>query len=243
MIRSLIVDDEPRAVRGLQILIERNCPEITLIGSASGIEEAYKIIVQEKPDLVFLDINMPQGSGIDLFKRIHKNNRTKVVFTTAYDVFAITALRLSAIDYLLKPIDKNELIEAVERYKEVSQSDDQLKVFSEILENKTPERFSINTVDGIYVIKYADVNFLSSEKNYTKFHLTDSTMLSSKPLGEYEKMFDSNKFVRIHRSYLVNLDKIVEFDKKSGNVILENGKTVEVSRNRKDYLIEKLQDM
>lgn len=186
---------------------------------------------------------MPHGSGIDLLKRIHKTNKAKVIFITAYDEFAITALRLSAIDYLLKPVDKNELIEAIERFKKVSQSDDQIKIFSEILENKTPDRFSINTVDGIHIIKYADVKFLSSEKNYTKFHLADSTMVASKPLGEYEKLLDQNTFVRIHRSFLVNLNKIVEFDKKSGNVILEGGDSVEVSRNRKDYLIERLQNL
>ncbi|WP_370087613.1 LytR/AlgR family response regulator transcription factor [Ekhidna sp.] len=243
MIKGLIVDDEPRAIKGLQILIEQYCPEITLIGSANNINEAYKIIVQKEPDLIFLDINMPNGSGIDLLKRLNKTSQAKVIFTTAYDEFAITALRLSALDYLLKPVDKAELISAIEKYKELAKTDERLNILSELIENKVSDRFSINTVDGIYILKYADVNFLSSEKNYTKFHLADSTMIASKPLGEYEKLLSDKNFVRLHRSYLVNMDKIVEYDKKQGSVVLENGVSVEVSRNKKDYLIEKLQQL
>lgn len=243
MINALIVDDEPRAIKGLQILIEQYCPEIVLIGFANNINDAYKIIVQQKPDLIFLDINMPNGTGIDLLKRLNKINQTKVIFTTAYDEFAITALRLSALDYLLKPVDKVELIDAVEKYKELTKTDERFRVLAEMIGNKESERFSINTVDGIYVLKYSDVNYLSSEKNYTKFHLADSTMIASKPLGDYEKLLSDKNFIRLHRSYLVNLSKIVEYNKKLGNVILENGVSVEVSRNKKDCLIEKLQQL
>ncbi|MEQ8629284.1 LytTR family DNA-binding domain-containing protein [Ekhidna sp.] len=243
MIRSLIVDDEPRAIRGLQILIDQYCPEILLIGSANNINEAYKLIIKEKPDLVFLDINMPNGSGIDLLNRINRTTQTKVIFTTAYDEFAITAIRLSAIDYLLKPVDKHELIEAVDRFKNTSQIREQFDIFSEILDQKRTDRFSISTIDGIRVVKYSDVNFLSSEKNYTRFHLVGSTLITSKPLGEYEKLLDQQKFVRVHRSHLINIEKIIEFDKKKGNVILENGDVVEVSRNRKEFLIDKLQNL
>ena len=243
MIRSLIVDDEPRAVKGLQILVEKYCPEINLIGSAHNIEDAYKVIIQERPELVFLDINMPHGTGIDLLERIKNSESTKVIFITAYDEFAIKALRLSAIDYLLKPVDKEELIGAVERFKSLSRSDRQLSVLTEFFEKKKSNRFSINTMDGIHILENEDVFYISSEKNYSKFHLLESFILASKPLGDYEKILDPNQFIRIHRSYLVNLDKVCEFDKKQGGVVLKDGTFLEVSRSKKDFLLEKLQSL
>ncbi len=242
MITSLIVDDEPRAIKALEILLERHCPEITVLGKASNINEAYEEIVKKKPDLVFLDINMPNGSGLDLLKRISDTEQTKVIFTTAYDEHAIQAFRLSAIDYVLKPVDKDELIQAINRYKVQSNhsAHGEYTLLSQILDKQNERRIAVNTTDGVHVINLEEVFYLSSEKNYTTFHFHDSAIVASKPLGDYEKLLAEFQFVRVHRSYLINLKKIREYNKKRMGVVLENDEFIEVSRNRKDFLMNNL---
>lgn len=242
MITSLIVDDEPRAIKALKILLEKYCPEVELIGTASNINEAYEQITTKKPSLVFLDINMPNGTGLELVERIKDTESTKVIFTTAYQEYAIKALRLSAIDYLLKPVDKNELISSVSRFKkQTSQSSqNQFSLLSELLEKQNSQRIAVNTLEGVHIINLDDVYFLSSEKNYSTFHFKDSCVLTSKSLGEYEKLLFEYQFFRAHRSFIVNLKKVREYNKKKMGIILDNGHFIEVSRNKKDLLIEKL---
>ncbi|WP_421762856.1 LytR/AlgR family response regulator transcription factor [Ekhidna sp.] len=242
MIKSLIVDDEPRAVKALQITLERHCPEIDLIATASNIDDAFRIILSKKPDLVFLDINMPNGTGLDLLERIKDTEECKVIFTTAYEEHAITAFRLSAIDYLLKPIDKVELIQAINRYKKrkIDSERKKISVFTELYKKQHPERIAINTLEGVHVVDIDDLYFLSSEKNYTNFHLEKSIIIASKAIGEYEKWLNLDQFVRIHRSYIINLSKVKEFDKKKNGVMLQNELFIEVSRSKKDLLLQKL---
>ncbi len=242
MIKSIIVDDEPRAVKALEILIERHCPEVEIIGKASNIQEAYGLIVKMKPSLVFLDINMPNGTGIELLERIKDTEDSKVIFTTAYDEFAIKALRLSAIDYLLKPVDKNELMQAILSFKksESHSASPELSLLSQMLEKQNDRKIAVNTMDGVHVINLDEVLYLSSEKNYTTFHFEHTNILTSKPLGDYEKLLNEYRFIRVHRSYLVNINKIKEYNKKQAGVILENSQLIEVSRNRKEHLLENL---
>ncbi|MEO9484838.1 MAG: LytTR family DNA-binding domain-containing protein [Ekhidna sp.] len=242
MIKSLIVDDEPRAIKALEILLEKNCPEVRIIGTASNVDDAYRQIVLEKPALVFLDINMPNGTGLDLIERIKDTESAKVIFTTAHDEFAIKAFRLSAIDYLLKPIDKVELIDSINRFKKhVSKSaNEELTVLSQLLDKQNGKRIAINTVDGVHVINLEDVLYLSSEKNYTTFHFQGSSILTSKPLGDYEKTLSEYQFIRVHRSYIVNLKKVKEFHRKRMEIVLDNECCIEVSRNRKELLMENL---
>ncbi|WP_420319191.1 LytR/AlgR family response regulator transcription factor [Ekhidna sp.] len=240
MIRSLIVDDEPRAVRALEITLERHCPEIELVGIANNIEEAFQLIVAQNPDLIFLDINMPKGTGLDLLERIKDTESAKVIFTTAHEEYAIKAFRLSAIDYLLKPVGKEELIIAINRFKETSTGKERMELLSELLEKKNPQRMAISTLDGFHIIDLDKLLYLSSEKNYSNFHTTEGIVLASKSIGEFEKYMDPDRFIRVHRSYIVNIDKVRSYDKKKGVLILHNQQTIEVSRNRKEVLLQKL---
>ncbi len=243
MIRSLIVDDEPRAIKTLEILLERNCPNIELIGTANNIKDAYQIIVSDNPDLVFLDINMPNGSGLDLLAQIKDKEKSKVIFTTAYEEYAIKAFRLSAVDYLLKPIDKKDLVEAVNRFEELqthSTSDPQIDVISEILTRTRPKRIAINTQEGIHVVNLDQIIYLKSDKNYSFIETYKESIIASKPIGEFEKLLDDYDFVRTHRAYIVNLSHVKEFNKKEMNLILDRGHSIEVSRSKKEYLLERL---
>lgn len=240
MIRALLVDDETRAIRALEITLERHCPEIEVIGVASNIEEAYQLIVRLKPELVFLDVNMPRGTGLDLLERIKDTETTRVIFTTAHEEYAIKAFRLSAIDYLLKPIDKEELITAINRFKESTSGIERIEVLTELLERRNPQRIAISTLDGFHIIDLDKLLYLSSEKNYTNFQMSDKAILASKSIGEFEKWLDQERFIRVHRSYIVNIDKVREYDKKKGVLILQNDQSIEVSRNKKEALLHKL---
>ena len=245
MIRSIIVDDEPRAIKALQILLERHCRNVSVEGVAHNIAEALVLILRFKPVLVFLDINMPNGSGMDLVEKIRDQKGINVIFTTAYQEYAVKAFRLSAIDYLLKPIDKEELVNAIERYQEAIEDTHaiQMNLLNDMLQNNKPRKIAINTADSLHMVNIDDILYLSSERNYTKLHLDDSTLLASKPLGEFEELLSDLNFFRVHRSYMINLSRVREYQKKKLAAVLDNGVAVEVSRNRKESLSKRLQSL
>ena len=232
MIRTLLVDDEPRAIRTLELLLEKNIPEVQIIGTANNIEEALSKILKDRPDLIFLDINMPKGTGLELLERI-KNLNAKVILTTAYQEYAIEALRLSALDYLLKPVGKEELKNAINRYFEQT-------VTSKVRGGSETNRIAINTTDRIHILELDQIYYIQSDKNYSIFHTNEGPVISSKSLGHYELVLPDH-FFRIHRSYMVNLNKIKQLKKgKSYQVVLENGMTLEVSKSKKEELLDRL---
>ena len=242
MIRAILVDDEERAITSLRITIEKYCKEVQIIGTAKNISEAKEIINRLNPQVVFLDINLPDGSGIDLLQSF-KGADFKVIFVTAYDKYVIQALRLSAFDYLMKPVDKDDLVQCVDRLKDelLSEFTEKFKVLSSYLDNSNHKRIAINTIEGLDVIDIQEILFLSSNSNYTDFHLTDRKLVSSKPIGTYEDLFDEFLFYRIHRSYLVNKEHIRAFKRKESVVVLTNGQKLEVSKRKKEELLSKLQ--
>ncbi|MEP1095640.1 MAG: LytTR family DNA-binding domain-containing protein [Cyclobacteriaceae bacterium] len=239
MIKVLCVDDEPRALKALRILIERHCPDIEIIGETYNIADAYKLILELSPQLIFLDINMPGGSGLELLERI-KDLSLDVIFTTAHHEYAIAALRLAALDFLLKPIDSKELQDAVARFAGKKVKYD-YSLVSEILKGVKLKRIAVNTQLGVQILGVADIMYLKSDKNYSTFHLLGRQIIASRPLGEFERLLGSHGFVRIHRSTLVNCEHIQEYRKgREPRVILENGTELEVARNRKDELMSNL---
>lgn len=241
-INCLIVDDEERAIRAMELLLSKHCPEINIVATAENIDDAYRKIIEWSPQILFLDINMSGGSGIDLLERMDGID-TQVIFTTAHQEHAITALRLSAFDYLLKPIDPEEVKNAVKRYRGQQKFRD-YGLIKSIVQEEQLTRIIVNSQEGVQVVEIDEIDYVSADRNYCVFHLNGSSVTVSKPLVEYEKLLSAVHFLRIHKSYLVNLKKIKEYKKgKEPRIILKNGEQLELSRNRKDDLVLALNNL
>ena len=241
MITSIIVDDELRAIKALQITLEKHCSEVSVIGIAKNVNEAKELIIKLRPELIFLDINLPGRTGLDLLRDM-QDLSSKIIFITAYEEYLVDALRLSAFDYLLKPVDKTELKEAIERLKShmIKKHKSQIEILSSFLNDESPKRIAINTIDELEIVNIDDIVYLSSDKNYTKFHLAHSEIIASKPLGTYDEMLISSSFYRVHRSFVVNLNQVKSFKKRDLLLIMSNGDEVDVSKRKKEELLLKL---
>lgn len=247
MIKAIIVDDELGARESLSKMIEKNCKQLEVIAKADSMLAAFEAITTKQPDLVFLDIEMPNGNAFDLLEKFKEIN-FNIIFTTAYDHYAIKAIKFSAIDYILKPIDPEELVEAVKRLekKQTSQPNVLDKQFKTLLSNVRPEnklkKVGIPDGDGLIFINLSDIIRCESDGNYTFFILTNGKkIIASRTLGEYEQMFTEDNFFRIHRSHLVNLQHVKKYIKgEGGYVIMADDSQVEVSRRNKNEFLEKL---
>ena len=185
---------------------------------------------------MFLDIQMPDGTGFDLLEIIGETN-FKLIFTTASDEFAIKAFKFSAIDYLLKPIDPDDLMRAVEKVEQQQQPTSRLDLLKENLNH--PKKIALNTVDKIHIVDIENVIRLQSDINYTKFFFKDgSKLIVTKTLKEFDKMLSDHHFIRIHQSHLVNVNMIKEFIKQNGEVILTDGTKIPVSTRKKSTLMD-----
>lgn len=238
MIKALIIDDEQSAAHVLQLMIERHIPEITDLRIATKINEAKNLVQQFQPQLVFQDIVMPEKNGFEFLSEI-KNINFEIIFTTAYNEYAIRAIRFSALDYLLKPINAEELRAAVNRFLEKRnqqlQTDALLKNLLTNLENKKESEFklAVPTVSGAVFFSPSEIIRLEGEGNYTQFYLTQNRKyLSAKTMKEYEEILLQHNFLRIHKSHLVNRSFIDNY-KKEGSVLLKDKTTLPVSRQRK----------
>jgi two-component system LytT family response regulator len=247
MIKAIIVDDELGARESLSKMIEKNCKQLEVIAKADSMLAAFEAITNKQPDLVFLDIEMPNGNAFDLLEKFKEIN-FNIIFTTAYDHYAIKAIKFSAIDYILKPIDPEELVEAVKRVekKQTNQPNVLDKQFKTLLSNVRPEnklkKVGIPDGDGLIFINLSDIIRCESDGNYTFFILTNGKkIIASRTLGEYEQMFTEDNFFRIHRSHLVNLQHVKKYIKgEGGYVIMADDSQVEVSRRNKNEFLEKL---
>lgn len=239
MLKALIIDDEPRASGILELMIGRFVPEIERSWCCNDARQAAAMIHDLKPDLVFLDIRMPYMDGFEVLNRI-RDKRFKIIFTTAYHEYTLQAIRFSAFDYLLKPVDVQDLINAVQRYltsrDELNFQPEQLRNVLANLQTNTPEQFrlAVATKDGIHFFLPPEIVRLEAMGAYTQIHLTGKRQhLASKSLGEYEELLGEHGFVRTHKSHLVNR-VFVSFLDHEGFVVLRDGTRVEVSRRRKE---------
>lgn len=247
MIRAIIIDDEPLAIDALEIILKRKCKDDVQVIATSNSPQLGKTLIEEhQPDLVFLDVEMPGMSGIDLV-RSFINPTFRVVFITAFDAYAIEALRLSAIDYLLKPVEKDEIVNVVAKIKaEIRKNENllgsQLQNLEKLLAHSTgsPEsRIGIAMADKIVFVNISDIMYCEAKGVYTNIYLNDGKkLLASKPLGDFESQLSTHKFFRIHHSTLINLNGIKEFQRFNGGyVVMQNDAKLEVShRKRKDFL-------
>lgn len=237
MIKALIVDDEQKACSILKTLLERSAPEITAIEVVHNAMDAYFKIKEWKPDLVFLDIQMPFMNGFDLLNKLEEIN-FDVVFTTAFNQYAIQAIRFSALDYLLKPIDVDELTNAVHRFmqRRNSVAPNNLQ-YQNLVSNLAAQKnddftLAIHGNQGMQFLKINEIIRLEGDRNYTMFFLSgDRKHLASKTLKEYEELLNDKGFVRIHKSHLVN-SNFVESLSQDGIVLMKDKSRVEVSRRR-----------
>ncbi|MEO1626089.1 MAG: response regulator, partial [Bacteroidota bacterium] len=206
MIKAAIIDDVPQAIETLKEDLRAYCPEVEVIGQANGVVSGAKLLNSIQPDVVFLDIQMPDGSGFDLLE-ILPNPNFKIIFTTASDAFAIKAFRFSAVDYLLKPVDPDELMAAVQKLKELSRpSNGSLDLLKETMSEKNrPERIALHTQEKISVVTIADIVRCESSGNYTQFFFVNGEkLLVTRTLKEYDQLFRDHNFARVHQSHLVN---------------------------------------
>lgn len=250
VLKALIVDDEPNARENLALMLGEFCPEIDVVGMASGVAEAERDIKEKEPDVVFLDIRMPSGAeGFDLLKRV-KEHRFFVVFVTAFKDYALEALNANALHYVLKPIDEEDLRQAVEklleRAQEVSSSPQKFGSYQEALHKALDEiapkkfRISIPHSRGIKLLNVDDIEYLEADGNCSMLHLRDgSRFLDTRTLKTYESELPKNLFVRVHRSYIVNFGRADELLRENGTWLqLKNGKRIPVSRKRLSYLVD-----
>lgn len=246
MIKAIIVDDELGARESLSKMIEKNCKQIEVVAKVDSMLSAFEAITNKEPDLVFLDIEMPNGNAFDLLEKF-KSINFNIIFTTAYDHYAIKAIKFSAIDYILKPIDSEELVTAVKRFENQRGQKESLdKQFKTLLSNVKPEnklkKVGIPDGDGLIFINLSDIIRCDSDGNYTFFILTSGKkIIASRTLGEYEQMFVDDNFFRIHRSHLINLEHVKKYIKgEGGYVVMTDNSQVEVSRRNKTDFLEKL---
>ena len=236
MIKAVIIDDIPEAIAVLKSDLENYCAEIEVIGDANGVVSGAKLIKDLKPDLVFLDIQMPDGSGFDLLE-ILDDKDFKLIFTTASDEYAVKAFKFSAVDYLLKPIDPDELMDAVSRVTQQDSPADRVDLLKENLQHT--KKLALNTLEKIHIVSVDEILRCESEINYTKFHFTDgSRLLVTKTLKEFDKLLKDHNFIRVHQSHLINAEFIKEFLKSDGNVVMKDGTKVPVSTRKKQVLME-----
>jgi two-component system, LytTR family, response regulator len=245
MIRTIIIDDEPNARQVVRNILELYCKTVEIVGEAENVAEGIKVINQLKPELVLLDIRMPDGTGFNLLKKV-KNLNFHFIFITAHEEYAIRAIKQSALDYIVKPINTNELISAVENaaltIPHHSEMSSKLDVLTQNNAGKdiSEKRIVLNTHDSIYVVKVEDIVSCMADKNYTEVNvLNKPTLVISKTLKEIEGMLSGCGFFRTHQSHLVNLKFIDHYEKGLGGIIvLQDSSRIPVSSRKKDMFLQ-----
>ncbi|WP_456461512.1 LytR/AlgR family response regulator transcription factor [Lutibacter sp.] len=243
MLQILLVDDEKDALEALEWKLNNYIDNVEITTCNSPIE-AIKIINEQKPDVVFLDIQMPEMDGFTMIEKV-ENRDFNLIFTTAHDEFALKAIKVSAIDYLLKPVDKDELLASMDKIKKSKKGDlleNKLQLLLNNLNDNNHDKINISADGKVYLLDKDDVIMLKSDKSYTTIFLkSEQQILVSKTLKEVEKKFQFSEFFRVHNSYLINLNHIKEYLKGlGGELIMTNGLTASISRNRKAELFKKL---
>lgn len=243
MIRAVIVDDEQEGRNTLNNMLGSFCKQIEIVGTAENVSKGVAIVRKTKPDLIFLDIQMPDGTGFDMLEQVNDIN-FRVIFVTAYDQYALKAIKFSALDYLLKPVEPQQLIDAVLKVKD-SDSDFGMisKQISTLFRNKNGfERITLPTFEGIRFIVLKDIIRCEADNNYTNFFLSSGEkVLVTRTLKEYDEALSGLDFIRVHQSHLVNSKYIDRYIKgEGGSVIMTDGSHVEVSRRRKEEFLRKM---
>ncbi|SFP56090.1 LytR/AlgR family response regulator transcription factor [Parafilimonas terrae] len=250
MIKAIIIDDEQHCINRLTTLLSKNCSDtVELLASVQSVEEGLTAVRTYKPQLVFLDIEIGNKTGFDLLKQLPEIN-FEVIFTTAYDKYAVQAFKFSALDYLLKPIDTDELQAALKKLNDKVSQKDIAGKFDTLFHNlkniqSSSKRICVPVLSGLVFIQTDDIIRCESNINYTTLFLKDKQkLLVAKTLKEFEEMLTEYNFYRVHNSHLINLAYIKMYNKgKGGTVTMTDGSEIEVSTRRKDDFLKRLTDL
>lgn len=247
MLTTILVEDNPNALSLLKASLDANHPELKVVATAESVVEAAKILRKNQPDILFLDVMLGDGTGFDVLE-ILPNLKSKIIFVTASDEFALKAFKFAAIDYVLKPYSDQELFEAIERAKAQLQiSEERLELLKDTISapEKRPDKISLHTLDKILVVSLEDIVRCESDSNNTKFFLIDGKMIFvTKTLKYFSQMLKNYGFIRVHQSHLVNISCISAFIKTDGGyLMLKNGTNIPVSVRKKTEVIEILDRM
>jgi two-component system LytT family response regulator len=237
-LRAVIIDDEMTSREILRNYLSNYCGQVTIVGEAGTIKQGMALINKEHPNLVFLDVEMPFGNAFDLLDKI-PDRTFETVFVTAYDQYAMDALNQHAAYYLMKPIDIDELIKSVTYVEEIISKEDLLddRILSASIK-KAEGKITLPQLDGFQVLNVSDILYCKADDNYTEIFMGDKKILVSKTLKYFEESLAQFNFVRIHKSFLVNINEVVKYRKgKGGSVVISNGKELMVSASRKKELL------
>ncbi len=248
MIKCIVIDDEPHSRENLKHMLYMHCPDVQVVGEADRVKSGIEIITRIEPDLVFLDIKMPDGSGFDLLQRLEEIN-FKVIFVTAFEEYALKAFRFSAIDYITKPIDSDELRDAVNKALNLVNGFPVGESVKQLLENLTQpnrphKKIVLKTINTLYVYEIEKIVRCESDRNYTNFYIDGEEKITiSRSMKEFEDMLLEFNFMRIHNSHLVNLNYIKRFLKDELICVLEDNTRIPVSIRKKEELINALRKL
>ncbi|PKP17888.1 MAG: DNA-binding response regulator [Bacteroidetes bacterium HGW-Bacteroidetes-23] len=249
MLRAIVIDDIEKIRKDNIAIIKSSCPGISIIGQAESVASGIKLIKQLAPDLVFLDVEMPDGTGFDLLQKLNPIH-FKVIFITGYEDFAIRAFRFSAIDYLLKPLDSKELVDAVRKAEDsLSKEVFDMKLhnlFSNLERPKSLQKLVLKTTDKIYSVNIQDIINCESDKNYTTFHFINAPkLIVSTNLKEYETLLTPHNFFRTHKSHLINMAYFDHFIKSEGGntIVMKNKAAIPLSVRKKEEFMVLLENL
>jgi two-component system LytT family response regulator len=251
MIRTVLIDDESRLLSSLQTMLKRNCPQLEVVALCRSADEALIKIKETDPDLVFLDIAMPGKDGFELLSEIG-DIRFRIIFVSAHDEYSLRAFKFSTVDYLLKPVNEEELVAAVKKAEQTILQEHTLrKSIEALMHNMKPQtgtqekKLCLSTLAGFHVVSLSDIVYCEAEGPYTNFYLVIGNKICvSRPLADYETLLANDDFLRVHKSFLINLYHTREYRRGEGGiVIMSNGAEIDVSRRKKDSFLEKIKDV
>ena len=241
-IKSLIIDDEKGSIELLKALLESHCPKVEVAAEARNVESGIQAIKEIQPNLIFLDINMPDGDGFEIMQAF-PNPKFEVIFTTAYNQYALKAFEFSALHYLLKPINIDQLKSAVNRVKteQYKPWQQRAQLLKEGLKG-SPQKIALAHKQGYEFVEIRNIIRIEGEDSYSRFFLkAGRELLVSRSIGEYEKLLYDQDFFRVHKKHLINLKCMTSFQRgKQGIVLLENGEEIPLSYRRKDEFLERI---
>jgi two-component system LytT family response regulator len=243
-INAVLVDDEPDTLKTMQLLVKRHCPEVNVLGAFNCPKTALSEIEKLNPELLFLDVQMPEMNGFELLEQLSGFNGS-VIFVTAHNAHALRAIKFSALDYLLKPVDVTELKQSVDKFKKLRSAKPGTEVLQQLVKNieflaaPTASKIAVSTQEGVEIVVLSEVDYLKADRNYTFIKRKGKKdLLVAKPLKDFEGTLPASQFMRIHSSYLINLQKVERYVRADGGyAVMEDGTQITVSRSHKEEFL------